>query len=75
MRSKVVQELLQAWKQEANESHLMLSRLRNGVLTIYTDRPGPMIGRAGALVNKYKQQLEATHYVKEVYIVDTDDIF
>lgn len=75
MRTQEVQQLLNEWKAESKITHLMLYSLRNGVLTIYTDRPGPMIGMQGRLVYKYTDKLKEISYVKEVKIQETDGIF
>ena len=77
MRSMYVDEILRAWKSEAKVSHLVLYRLRNGELTIFTDMPGPFIGCRGALIDKYKEKLLAIpyHAVKEVRIEETHGIF
>ncbi len=77
MRSMYIDEILRAWKAEAKVTHLMLYKLRKGVLTIYTDRPGPLIGRSGTLVDKYKEKLLAVPYkaVTEVRLEETDGIF
>jgi ribosomal protein S3 len=55
----------------------MLYRIRNGVLTIYTDRPGPLIGKMGERIDRYKAILLALpyHRVTEVRLEETDGIF
>ena len=78
MRSSFINGVLHAWKQEAKVTHLMLYSFRNGILTIYTDRPGPLIGRGGALISKYSEILmqDVPFYpVKDVRLVETDGIF
>ena len=77
MRSMYVDGILRAWKAEAKVSHIMLYRLRNGELTVFTDRPGPLIGFRGELVAKYKEKLLAApyHSIKEVRIEETHGIF
>ena len=77
MLDRFVREILSDWKAESGVTHLMLYRLRNGVLTIYTDRPGPLIGCRGELVDRYKAKLLAVPYkaVTEVRIEETNGIF
>lgn len=75
MRTERIQKVLTEWKEESKITHLILYSLRNGILTIYTDRPGPMIGMQGRLVYKYTDKLKETPYVKEVKIIETDGIF
>lgn len=41
MYDSMVRDVLKEWKDDANVTHLMLYKLRDGVLTVYTDRPGP----------------------------------
>jgi ribosomal protein S3 len=77
MQFVLVDEILRDWKEEAKITHLMLYRLRNGVLTIYTDRPGPLIGKMGERIDRYKAILLAIpyHRVTEVRLEETDGIF
>ena len=77
MLDRFVRDILSEWKAEAGVTHLMLYRLRNGVLTIYTDRPGPLIGRMGERIDRYKTKLLAVPYkaVTEVRIEETNGIF
>ena len=77
MRSMYIDEILQEWKAESKVTHLMLYKLRNGVLTIYTDRPGPLIGRMGERVYRFTEKLKAVPYPKitEVRLEETDGIF
>lgn len=77
MQLVLVDEILRDWKEEAKITHLMLYGIRNGVLTIYTDRPGPLIGKMGERIDRYKARLLALPYrrVTEVRIEETDGIF
>ena len=56
MRSLYVDEILREWKAESGVTHLMLYRLKNGVLTIYTDRPGPFIGFRGERIYRFEEK-------------------
>lgn len=77
MMNKCVRDILSRWKAETKVSHLMLYRLRNGNLTIYTDRPGVLIGPRGSLVEKYKAELLALPHgwVTNLIIEETTGIF
>ncbi len=77
MMDKCVRDILIEWKNEAKISHLMLYKLRGGVLTIYTDRPGPLIGYQGKLVIKYEEKLSNLphQWVKSIEIEETTGIF
>jgi ribosomal protein S3 len=73
----MVREVLQAWKAETKVTHLMLYKLRNGILTIYTDRPGPLIGLRGERIARYQEKLKALpiYHIKEVRLEETTGIF
>ena len=77
MRSMYINEILREWKAEAKITHLMCYRLKNGVLTIYTDKPGPLIGCRGERIYHYEEKLKAVPYPKitEVKLEETDGIF
>lgn len=77
MRSLYVDEVLREWKEEAKITHLMLYKIRNGVLTIYTDRPGPLIGFRGERIARFQDKLKALPFgkVTEVRLEETDGIF
>jgi ribosomal protein S3 len=71
-----IRDILRAWKEDAKVTHLMQYSLRNKVLTVYTDRPGPLIGRMGERVDRFKQRLlkETFGQVKEVRLEETRGI-
>jgi ribosomal protein S3 len=73
----MVRDILREWKDDAKVTHLMLYTLRDGVLTVYTDRPGPLIGRMGERVDRFKQKLLALpiYHIKEVRLEETHGIF
>ena len=77
MRYIFVDPVLQEWKAEAGITHLMLYKIRNGVLTIYTDRPGPLIGCRGERIYRYQDKLRALPFsnITEVRLEETDGIF
>ena len=77
MRNLYLDEILHEWKTESGVTHLMLYRLKNGVLTIYTDRPGPLIGFRGELISRFEEKLKARSFPKvtEVRLEETDGIF
>ena len=72
-----VEEVLREWKAESKVTHLMLYKLKNNVITIYTDRPGPLIGRGGERIARYIEKLKAVPYpnIREVKLEETDGIF
>ena len=72
-----INEILMEWKAETGVTHLMLYRVKNGVLTIFTDRPGPLIGFHGERITRYTEKLKAVRYPKisEVRLEETDGIF
>ena len=77
MLDRVINEILREWKAEARVTHIMLYSIRNGVLTVYTDRPGPLIGFRGELIERYKAKLMNVPYraITEVRIEETNGIF
>jgi ribosomal protein S3 len=77
MRNRHINDILREWKAESGVTHLMLYRLNNGVLTVYTDRPGPLIGFRGTLIDKYIIKLKFAPFcnITEVRIEETDGIF
>jgi ribosomal protein S3 len=77
MRSFYVDEILRDWKAESKVTHLMLYRIKNGVLTVYTDRPGSLIGRLGERITRFTDKLKAVPFpnIKEVKLEETDGIF
>ena len=77
MRVGYIDAILREWKTEAKITHLMLYKERNRVLTIYTDRPGPLIGAYGERIFRYTEKLKAIPYPKitEVRLEETDGIF
>ncbi len=77
MQSFYVDEILREWKAESGVTHLMLYRLKNGVLTVYTDRPGPLIGFRGERIYRFEEKLKAVPFPKisEIRLEETDGIF
>ena len=71
-----IRAILKAWKEDAGVTHLMQYSLRNKVLTVYTDKPGPLIGRMGERVDRFKQRLlmETFGQVNEVRLEETRGI-
>ena len=71
-----IRDILRAWKEDAKVTHLMQYSLRNKVLTIYTDKPGPLVGCRGERVDRFKQRLlkETFDQVKEVRFEGTRGI-
>jgi ribosomal protein S3 len=77
MYDSMVRDVLKEWKDDAKVTHLMLYKLRAGVLTVYPDCPGPLIGRGGERVDRFKQKLLALpiYHIKEVRLEETHGIF
>ena len=77
MYDSMVRDVLKEWKEDAKITHLMLYKLRDGILTVYTDRPGPLIGRRGERVNRFKEKLLSLpiYHIKEVRLEETHGIF
>ena len=77
MRDILLEPVLQDWKKEAKITHLMLYKLRDGVLTIYTDRHGPLIGCRGERIYRYEEKLKALSFnrIKEIRLEETHGIF
>ena len=71
-----IRDILRAWKEDAGVTHLMQYSLRNKVLTVYTDKPGPLVGCRGERVDRFKQRLlkETFNQVKEVRLEETRGI-
>lgn len=77
MYDSIVRDVLKEWKDDAKVTHLMLYKLQDGVLTIYTDRPGPLIGFMGERLDRFKLRLKAfpIYHIKEVRFEETHGIF
>ena len=77
MRSLFVDEILREWKAESGITHIMLYKVRNGIITIYTDRPGPLIGRMGERIYRFTEKLKTVPFPKitEIKLEETDGIF
>jgi ribosomal protein S3 len=77
MYDSMVRDILKEWKDDAKLTHLMLYKLRDGVLTIYTDSPYSMIGRGGERIARFEQKLFALpiYHIKEVRLEETHGIF
>ena len=69
-------KIIKEWKDEAGVKGIIqinaLSTVRSA-LTICTDRPGPMIGKGGCLVDKYREKIQKEYpNIKEIKFVETD---
>ena len=69
-----IEDILREWKAESGVTHLMLYKLKNGIITIYTDRPGPLIGCRGERIARYTEKLKVTGVI-EVHLEETGGIF
>ena len=77
MRDILLEPILREWKADAGVTHLMLYKLRDGVLTIYTDRPGPLIGCRGERIYRFEEKIKNLPFnrIKEVRLEETHGIF
>ena len=69
-----LRKIFNAWMQEAGVRSIQVdvNYDNNIVYTIYTDRPGLMIGYKGSLIDKYKKALQEQHYrTVEIKFVET----
>lgn len=75
--SRGVHNVLKEWKAEAKNTHLCVYAANDGVLTIYTDRPGCLIGRGGSTVAKYRERIKEESFgtIHDVKFVETQGIF
>ena len=69
-------KIIKEWKDEAGVKGIIqinaLFTVRSA-LTIYTDRPGLMIGKGGCLVDKYREKIQKEYpNIKEIKFVETD---
>lgn len=77
MRNSFIEDVLREWKADAGITHLMLYRVKNGVLIVYTDKPGPLIGCRGERIARFTDKLMKVPYPKvtAVKLEETDGIF
>jgi ribosomal protein S3 len=76
MRNIRIEKILREWKADAGITHLMLYKLKGGVLTVYTDRPGPLIGLMGERIAHYREKLMTISHctITEIRLEETDGI-
>ncbi len=71
----VIARIMKKWKEDAGVKYPCLFRYRNGILEIYTSKPGLFIGKYGCLVNKYrnilKEELKSSNF-DNVRFIETD---
>ena len=61
-------EFFEEWCKEAHVTTPLGYGYRGGTLYICTQRPGPMIGKYGSLVEKYREIYKKTFYHKDIKI-------
>lgn len=60
LTTRKIQNIIRQWKAECGVTHTVLFRYgMHGELTIYTDRPGILIGLHGKTVEKYNNLLKS----------------
>ena len=71
---KSIEKIIKEWKQEAGvKGIIQIGRHPYKTLKICTDRPGPMIGLHGSLVDKYLKKLqEVEPTILEIEFIETD---
>ena len=76
MYSLWINDILREWKAEAKLTHLLLYKVKNGVITIYTDRPGVLIGFKGERIARFTEKLKSVAFPKitEVKLEETEGI-
>lgn len=68
-----IRKFLKDWKEEVGVTRVIQYRYRNGMLTIYTSQPGLLIGKAGVIVDKYREILKQEIFdFKELEFVQTE---
>ena len=69
-------KIMKNWKDEARADGVILisqGAPYSPTLTIYTGRPGALIGKAGQTYYKYKEIILKTFpHIKEIKLVETD---
>ena len=72
---KKIQRIIKEWKRESGVSRVVQWNFdsREGILQIFTSQPASMIGKAGKIVDKYKEILkeELGNDFKTVTFVET----
>ena len=78
--TKEIHEILREWKKEAKVSHICLYGKGygddTGALVIYTDHPGPFIGRMGERHARFEKRICDASFgtIKKVSYVETRGI-
>lgn len=76
MKRKIINKILKNWKQEAKATRVIQYEYNEpeGVLYLYTSRPGYLIGKGDILLNKYTDILKNSlpnfkkiHFIKTNY--------
>lgn len=57
MNNFEITKVIKRWKREAHLKDPVAYRKRRNALTIYTNKPGWLIGESGVLINKYSSIL------------------
>lgn len=73
----IIHDIMKSWKDEAKiRNHIILYKYdrQNKVLKVYTDKPGPLIGIAGTLINKYESKLREFDKDIKIHLKETDGL-
>lgn len=71
---KRIQRIIKQWKEEAGVTRVIQWTYKDGILAIYTAQPGFLIGKGGALVDKYKEifKQELGMCFEKIDMIETD---
>lgn len=71
-----ITEVLEEWKKEAKVKHIILFSYRKDTVTLYTDRPGRLIGGYGERIVKFTEKLKerSRNQLTKINIIETHGI-
>lgn len=75
MYDRLIQKIIKQWKKEAGTNRVVQWKLcMDKTLKIYTSQPGFLIGKGGALVDKYKEIFKQELGVRfeKIDMIETD---
>lgn len=76
---KEISSIIKEWKEEAGVNGIVLISaysMSTKTIKICTDKPGPMIGMGGRLINKYQEKLkEINPRLENIEFIETDPYY
>lgn len=74
MNNYKVTKIIRKWKKESGVDDPVAYKKRGDTLTVFTNKPGWMIGRHGVIINKYEGMLrkELINSRLQIKIIETD---